>query len=167
MISRLMALTRVASKSDNSMLAGMRSTPSLWCKIPSSAVKGSSRMIFPMTVARVVCKLSWSCQPRQVVRSPWGSASMSRTFFPRRAKPMPRFTVVVVLPVPPFWLASAITRLSLGRLLCSGIFMSSFFIDLAARWQDGRLCMRKIRKVGMKKAAYSLKRISGSSGSDM
>ena len=77
-----MALTRVASKSDNSMLAGMRSTPSLWCKIPSSAVKSSSRMIFPMTVARVVCKLSWSCQPRQVVRSPWGSASNEQNFFP-------------------------------------------------------------------------------------
>ena len=100
-------------------------------------------LIHILTVARVVGKLSWSCQPRQVVRSPWGSASMSRTFFPRRARPMPRFTVVVVLPVPPFWLASAITRLSLGRLLCSGIFMSSFFIDLAARWQDGRLCMGK------------------------
>ena len=47
-------------------------------------------------------KLSVSCQPRQVVKSPCGSASMSNTFFPCIARPTPRFTVVVVFPTPPF-----------------------------------------------------------------
>ena len=53
----------------------------------------------PTTVA---AKLSVSCQPRQVVKSPCGSASMSNTFFPCIARPTPRFTVVVVFPTPPF-----------------------------------------------------------------
>ena len=37
-----------------------------------------------------------------------GSLSISSTFFPSRAKPMPRLAQVVVLPTPPFWLAIAI-----------------------------------------------------------
>ncbi len=53
-------------------------------------------------VASVIPKLSVSFQPRQVVKSPCGSASMSNTFFPRIARPTPRFTVVVVFPTPPF-----------------------------------------------------------------
>ncbi|HIV46350.1 MAG TPA: hypothetical protein H9749_00915, partial [Candidatus Acutalibacter stercorigallinarum] len=72
-----------------------------------------------------------------------------------------------VLPVPPFWLASAITRPSLGRLLCSGIFMSSFFVDLAARWQDGRLCMGSLKDGHEKSRLLFLKRISGSLSCDM
>ena len=53
-------------------------------------------------VASVIPKLSVSFQPRQVVKSPCGSASMSNTFFPCIARPTPRFTVVVVFPTPPF-----------------------------------------------------------------
>ena len=47
-------------------------------------------------------RLSVSRQPRQVVRSPCGSASTRSTFLPCIAKPTPKFTVVVVLPTPPF-----------------------------------------------------------------
>lgn len=43
-----------------------------------------------------------SRHPRQVVRSPCGSASTRSTFLPSRASPTPKLTVVVVLPVPPF-----------------------------------------------------------------
>ena len=39
----------------------------------------------------------------------FGSASTSRTFLPSMARPIPRFSQVVVLPVPPFWLTTAIT----------------------------------------------------------
>ena len=50
----------------------------------------------------VVVRLSLSRHPRQVVRSPCGSASTRSTFLPSRARPTPKLTVVVVLPVPPF-----------------------------------------------------------------
>ena len=50
----------------------------------------------------VVVRLSLSRHPRQVVRSPCGSASTRSTFLPSRASPTPKLTVVVVLPVPPF-----------------------------------------------------------------
>ena len=36
-----------------------------------------------------------------------GSASTSSTFFPACASPMPKLAQVVVLPTPPFWLATA------------------------------------------------------------
>ena len=53
-------------------------------------------------VASVIPKLSVFCQPRQVVKSPCGPASMSNTFLPCIARPTPRFTVAVVFPAPPF-----------------------------------------------------------------
>ena len=42
-------------------------------------------------------------------------------------------------------------------ILLSSMLLFVSFSDVykRQRWQDGRLCMRKIRKVGMKKAAYS------------
>ena len=43
-----------------------------------------------------------------MVKLPCGSASTNRTFLPSIASPMPRFSQVVVLPVPPFWLTMAI-----------------------------------------------------------
>ena len=47
--------------------------------------------------------------PKLIDKLPCGSASISRTFLPSRAKPMPKLTQVVVLPTPPFWLVMAIT----------------------------------------------------------
>ena len=43
------------------------------------------------------------------VKLPCGSASISNTFFPSLASPIPTFTVVVVLPTPPFWFTTDIT----------------------------------------------------------
>ena len=59
-------------------------------------------------------------QPRLRVRLPCASASTSSTFLPACASPMPRLAQVVVLAVPPFWLARLIT--------CASIFYCSFLI---------------------------------------
>ena len=56
----------------------------------------------------VVACSSGFVQPRLIVRLAWGSRLMSKTSLPFRARPMPRFSVVQVLPTPPFWLAMAI-----------------------------------------------------------
>src|SRR5712691_3677258 len=44
------------------------------------------------------------------VRWPWASRSMSRTLWPISASAAPRLTAVVVLPTPPFCMATAIVR---------------------------------------------------------
>ncbi len=43
---------------------------------------------------------------------PWGVRSTTRTLLPLRASAATMFTVVVVLPTPPFWLATAMTRVT-------------------------------------------------------
>src|SRR5215470_17070884 len=48
--------------------------------------------------------------PRPVLALPWGSASMISTRLPQAASAVAKFTAVVVLPTPPFWLASAMIR---------------------------------------------------------
>ena len=48
--------------------------------------------------------------PTPVEALPCGSRSAMSVRYPRSARAAPRFTAVVVLPTPPFWLASAITR---------------------------------------------------------
>src|SRR5215471_3848800 len=45
--------------------------------------------------------------PNPLVALPWGSMSTRRTRLPCKASPAARFTEVVVLPTPPFWLATA------------------------------------------------------------
>jgi hypothetical protein len=45
--------------------------------------------------------------PTPVVAFPWGSRSMTRTRSPRAARAALREMAVVVLPTPPFWLATA------------------------------------------------------------
>src|SRR6185295_19526220 len=52
--------------------------------------------------------------PRPVLALPWGSASMIRTRLPQAASAVARFTAVVVLPTPPFWLARAMMRAAGG-----------------------------------------------------
>src|SRR5262245_14794655 len=47
--------------------------------------------------------------PSPVLALPWGSRSMIRTRFSQAARAVARFTAVVVLPTPPFWLAIART----------------------------------------------------------
>src|SRR5512134_2415411 len=45
-----------------------------------------------------------------LVRFPWGSMSTRSTCLPARARPVARLMAVVVLPTPPFWLATARMR---------------------------------------------------------
>src|SRR5437870_3107717 len=45
--------------------------------------------------------------PKPVVALPWGSRSTRRVERSARASPAARFTAVVVLPTPPFWLTTA------------------------------------------------------------
>src|SRR5581483_3783093 len=48
--------------------------------------------------------------PRPVEALPWGSMSTISTFSPTAASAVARLIAVVVLPTPPFWLATASTR---------------------------------------------------------
>src|SRR5437899_6821278 len=54
--------------------------------------------------------------PRPVEALPWGSESISNTRSPTAAKAVPRLMAVVVLPTPPFWLATTRTRISRSDL---------------------------------------------------
>src|ERR1700732_2394865 len=67
-----------------------------------------------------------------IVRWPWGSRSMRRTRFPSSASAHPRFTAVVVLPTPPFWLATAMTLLKRWLDLCAGTWLRLFNLNRAA-----------------------------------
>src|SRR5258708_35391399 len=58
----------------------------------------------------MVTNRAWREMPTPVLALPCGSRSNSRTFFSGAAKAVARFTAVVVLPTPPFWLAMAIMR---------------------------------------------------------
>src|SRR5512132_4196594 len=49
-----------------------------------------------------------------------GSRSTSSTLRPRSARPAPKFMAVVVLPTPPFWLATAMTRVIAGSRTALG-----------------------------------------------
>src|ERR1700730_10776504 len=51
------------------------------------------------------------------VRWPWASRSMRSTRWPNSARAAPRFTAVVVLPTPPFCMATAIVRAKIGPSL--------------------------------------------------
>src|SRR5713101_4513889 len=55
--------------------------------------------------------------PRPVLALPWGSASTISTRLPQAASAVARLTAVVVLPTPPFWLASAMMRAGCGGRL--------------------------------------------------
>src|SRR2546430_6236147 len=48
--------------------------------------------------------------PSPLVLLDWGSMSITSTWAPRSASAAPRFITVVVLPTPPFWLATAMIR---------------------------------------------------------
>src|SRR5437588_5730000 len=52
--------------------------------------------------------------PRPVEALPCGSRSTTRTFSPMAASAVPRLMAVVVFPTPPFWLARARTRGTMG-----------------------------------------------------
>src|SRR5205809_7806675 len=50
--------------------------------------------------------------PEPMVALPCGSRSTTRVRRPSLARPAARFTVVVVLPTPPFWFATQKTRIA-------------------------------------------------------
>ena len=79
-----------------------------WYNTPSPGGMHWSFMAFYIRVERVTGSSSGFCQPILMVSEPCGSASTSRTFLPSAARPTPKFSQVVVLPVPPFWLTMAI-----------------------------------------------------------
>ena len=109
------------------MSAGMRSTPSGWCRMPSPGRSGSSMRMRPIASERVKGSLSGCGLPRLMVRLAWGSASTSRTFFPAWASPIPRLAQVVVLPTPPFWLATA--------MICVFIAFHLISVDCVRFWK--------------------------------
>src|SRR4051812_26707433 len=60
----------------------------------------------------------WCSTLSAVEALPCGSRSMTSTRWPSWARAAATFTVDVVLPTPPFWLATTTTRVASGR--CSG-----------------------------------------------
>ena len=93
---------------DNSILAGSKSTPSGWDRIPSLCSMGLSVITLPITVASVVGILSGCWCPKLMDSEPCGSLSTIKTFLPCCASPIPKLAQVVVLPTPPFCMAMAI-----------------------------------------------------------
>lgn len=87
--------------------AGISSTPSAWCRIPSPGRIGWSIRILPIASDSINGSLSGCGFPKLIVRLPCGSPSIGSTFFPTCARPIPKFAQVVVLPTPPFRLAMA------------------------------------------------------------
>src|SRR5882724_10507516 len=53
---------------------------------------------------------SWRWMPRPVEALPCGSMSITKVGSPTAARAVPRFMAVVVLPTPPFWLATTRMR---------------------------------------------------------
>src|SRR5262249_27682451 len=67
-------------------------------------------------------RLSSTLTPRPLAAFPWGSMSTSRMRLPSSAAQALRLIAVVVLPTPPFWLATAIT-LPMNRLHPCGVLV--------------------------------------------
>ncbi len=65
-------------------------------------------MIFPIRSERLILRSSGLGFPNATVRLACGSVSTRSTFFPAIASPTPRFSQVVVFPVPPFWFVTAV-----------------------------------------------------------
>ena len=122
-----MQLTRDTSIPASSIFAGIRSTPSAWCRTPSPGEMLWSFMAFAIRVERVVGSSSGCCQPMLMVKDPCGSASTNRTFLPSIASPMPRFSQVVVFPVPPFWFTMAIVVAFFEILITSASLSRGWF----------------------------------------
>src|SRR6185436_8556560 len=74
--------------------------------------------------------------PRPVEALPCGSASNSSTFSPTAASAVPRLIAVVVLPTPPFWLATTNTRSDRSDL--TGTAKSLHAHDAASGITQGR-----------------------------
>ena len=85
---------------ERSLLDGITSIPSSWCKIASLGSNSNPIMIFSIIVFNVTLKFFG--KPSPIVKCPCGSASISITRFPTLDSPTPRLIVVVVFATPPF-----------------------------------------------------------------
>ena len=88
----------------------------------------------------------WCSTPSAVDALPWGSRSITSTRWPSWASAAPMFTVVVVLPTPPFWLATTITRVAGGRgkRRCRAARRARKLCSAARA--SGRRCRRRTRR---------------------
>src|SRR3954453_948238 len=73
--------------------------------------------------------------PKPLPALPCESRSMTSTRSPSRAREVPRFTTVVVLPTPPFWLVQASVRLTRGG--ANGVHGVSLLPSRAGRGTRG------------------------------
>ena len=70
-----------------------------------------------MRTSYMVADRESGLKPRPCVRLACGSKSIKTTLLPRWDSPTPTLIVVVVLPTPPFWFATAITRGMTGSIM--------------------------------------------------
>src|SRR5215472_7517407 len=88
-------------------------------------ITASPSVASPMSTSYVVTRRSERAMPSPVDAFPCGSISITSVGSPTAAKAVPRLIAVVVLPTPPFWLAT--TRI-LGLALAS--FMKGKLVNL-------------------------------------
>ena len=109
--SRATTLTSSISAPARSMVAGTTSRPG---RSGASVIRSCSGS--PSTSASYVDGMPrWCSTPSAVEALPCGSRSITSTRWPSWARAAATLTVVVVLPTPPFWLATTITRVASGR----------------------------------------------------
>ena len=105
--SRPARINSIASTPARSMLAGSSVMPSL---VSTKAADGSTSPSSTSCTDTGSLSGSW---PRENVKQPCGSRSTSNTRRPFSAIAAPNDATVVVLATPPFWLATASTRVTL------------------------------------------------------
>src|ERR1700722_3040960 len=76
----------------------------------STDTRASAAPQSPSSTSQLVCACAFLSTPQPMVALPWGSRSMSNTRRLVAVSEAARFTAVVVLPTPPFWFATAMTR---------------------------------------------------------
>src|SRR5579871_5467417 len=94
-----------SSAPDRSTVDGTRDKPGMRVGWIASAI-----LVSPIKTSYVVSLRSLRGMPSPVEALPCGSRSITRVGSPTAAKAVPRLMAVVVLPTPPFWLATTKTR---------------------------------------------------------
>ena len=80
---------------------------------------------------------AWWSMPSAVLALPCGSMSMTRTVSPAWARAAATLTVVVVLPTPPFWLATVRTRVAAGLGKTRPVSAMRLRASSATAWANG------------------------------
>ena len=99
--------------------------------------------------------------PSAVLALPWGSRSMSSTRCPCIASAAAMFTALVVLPTPPFWLATVITRVCGGRGHCSWRTFRTCTACAASRARSACRLARSRRTMRCRRSAPAASRMGG------